>query len=238
MLNKLFIYVSFPFRDGGLGTLLGGAFIISIGEFLQGLGGIIGPYGAIPGLLIKIGALCLCFNYSLQIVRSSYSGSKTLPFWETPSLHLGELIKNLIPIFVGLIYGLILTFLTYLIVVIISNNSFSSLFFFTHIPKYGFYVFFSILFPAIYFLFSVAPDEIQYFLNPIWIKRAIMTTFPYYLFLILAAYLLTLLFVHFKIPLFFIGGFIAWFVKFYFLILFAFIAGRIYSRITLSSNAQ
>lgn len=237
-MNKLVNYILFPFREGGSGALLGGTFIIFLGEFLQKLGGFIGPYGSIPGLIIKIGALCLCFNYSLQIVRSSYSGSKTLPFWETPSLHFGELLKNLIPILISIFYGLFLTSLVYFIVVIVSNKNLSLILFFTHLPRYGFFVFFSIFLPAVYFLFSVAPDDIEYFVNPVWITRVIIKTFPCYLFLTIAAYFLTLLFVYFRIPLIFIGNFITWFVKFYFLILFAFIVGRTYSKLNLSKQAQ
>ncbi len=99
-------YISIPFRDGGLYTLLGGAIALSFGEFLIKLGSnTLGPYGGVPGFLILIGIFCVCFQYSSSVLRAFYSGAKTLPFPKTQSIYFVDLIESLSPIFIGTIYA-------------------------------------------------------------------------------------------------------------------------------------
>ncbi len=233
-MNKVIDYISIPVRNGGFGALLGGTIALFIGEFLQKFGSItIGYYGGIPGFLIKISAFCLCFQYSSQVLRAFHSGAKTLPFWKTPSLNFLQLIESLFSIFISVIYAFVLTLIFYFICVWMSNKSFNFTFFFTHLVNYGFFVFLAIFFPAIFFLSSIAPDDLMVSLNPVLIGQVVIKSLPYYIILVVIAYLLAILFTYFRISLIFIGDFIPWFIKFYFLIFFALITGRIYAKINL-----
>ncbi len=226
-----------PFKHGGLGALLGGTVIIYVGELLEKFGAaMMGYYGAIPGFLIKIGALCLCLGYSSQVLRAVYMGSTEMPYWEISSLDFVDLIEKLLSILMSLIYGIIFTLIFYLISISISGYRINLLFFLTHLNSFGFLLFFSIFFPAIYFWHSLSPDDIIDTLNPVLVFSLIARSMPYYILLILSSCFTLWLFLYLRINLIIIGSFVEYFIKFYFLIFFSLSVAGIFRKTCLETN--
>lgn len=220
-----------PFRQDGLGALLGGTAIIFIGELLEKFGSVtFGYYGAIPGFLIKIGAICLCFGYSSQVLRAVYLNTEEMPDWRITSLDFVNLLENLWSVFISLIYGFIFSLTCYFLLVGASKAENNLLFFLTHLNKFGFLIFTSIFFPAAYFWQSISPDDWPDLLNPVFVFKIIVKSMPMYILLIPISYFIFILFLYWKIKIVIIGSFVAWFIKFYLLLLFSLMAGEIFRK--------
>jgi|GEM_PF-1788821 len=231
------ILLRIPFREGGFGVFLGGSGFIVVGEILEKFGAqVVPPYGSLPGLLIKIGAICMCISYSIKVVRSAYLSEKSLPFWEASTISFSQFIMDIMPVLVSIAYGFLLSLIIFLIS-IYSNNKNDFITFLTNPWNYGLFIFCSILYPAICFLYSIEPEDVAHIINPITIGKAIVNAFPLYIFLIIAALLVINILVYLKILfLSFLGSFIVWFIKFYFLVLLSLIIGKVYAKTSPPEN--
>jgi len=230
-LKKVFYFITLPFREGNLGILLGGTIMIFICELLEYLGSaILGSYGGIPGLLIKICAIALCIDYIYQLTESMYSGEDNFPYWEIRSINFSELLENFIPILVGFIYAIILSFLHYLFFIIFKKFDFSIFYFFTHIKNFGLFFYFSLFFPAIFFISAIEKNNLGAY-NPFIILKIIVNSMPYYIIFTIITFILLVFFINLNIPVKIIGSFIKWFIMLYLLLLYGMITGKIYRKL-------
>jgi hypothetical protein len=103
MENKLKHYFSYPLYQGNIATILAPAILFSLMVFIaEKISGLIGPYGAVPGLLLAVAVVCFSLDYLRQIVKSSTNGETEAPEWKVDRVDIEELFRGVIPIAVTL----------------------------------------------------------------------------------------------------------------------------------------
>lgn len=218
-----------PFQKGGLGSLLGGATILVIAELLQDFGGqILGPYGAVPGFLVKIGVIGLCLDYSMQILRNFYNDGTHLPYWEISSINFIDLLLPYVSVFMAVYYAIFTKLIYQFTESIIKNETFTLALFFNPLLDIKSMIFFAFFFPVIYFYLSLSPEDIGRLFNPVIILQIIIKTLPSYLILIIFIFFFLLISIKLNIRIFLLGPFFSYLLKFYILQVFAIWVGVLF----------
>lgn len=220
-----------PFQKGGIGSLLGGAGMVAVGALLQDFGAqVLGSYGAIPGFLITIGAIGLCLDYAMQIIRAFFNDEGQLPYWKISSVNFADLLLPFLPIFMTIYYTVFVKLVYQFIGSKIINEPFTLSLFFNNLADIKSMIFFATFFPVVYFYLSLSPEGIGALFNPLLILQIIIKMLPSYLLLILFAFCFLIVSIKLNIRLLLLGGFFSYFLKFYLLQVFAILIGMLFNK--------
>lgn len=92
-------YFLYPLYQGNIATILAPAFLFSLMVFImEKMGGLIGAYGVVPGLLLAVAIVCFSLDYLRQIVKSAAHGETEPPEWKVDRVDIEELFRGVIPI--------------------------------------------------------------------------------------------------------------------------------------------
>jgi len=96
-------YFLYPIYQGNIATILAPAILFSLMVFImEKMGGLIGLYGAVPGLLLAVAIVCFSLDYLRQIVKSAANGETEPPEWKIERVDAEELFRGVIPVAVSL----------------------------------------------------------------------------------------------------------------------------------------
>jgi len=127
--QKIKHYFLYPLYQGNIATILAPTLLFSLIIFItQRIGEIVGPYGAIPGLLLAIAIICFSLDYSRQIVKASAHGEMEPPQWNIARIDLEELFRGVKPVAVSFFESLFFAIPINLIISIIMDKNFVSQF--------------------------------------------------------------------------------------------------------------
>ncbi len=96
-------YFLYPVYQGNIATILAPAILFSLMVFIaEKTAGLIGVYGAVPGLLLAVAVVCFSLDYLRQIVKSVAHGETEPPEWKIERIDVEELFRGVIPVAVPL----------------------------------------------------------------------------------------------------------------------------------------
>jgi len=91
-------YFSYPLYQSNIATILVPSLLFVLMVFIsEKIGGLIGFYGAVPGLLLAVAIVCFSLDYIRQIVKSAAHGESEPPEWKIERIDSEEMFRGLIP---------------------------------------------------------------------------------------------------------------------------------------------
>ncbi len=181
MENKYRHYLLYPIREGNIATIIASSILFSLMVFISRVGAnLLGPYGAVPALLLGIAVIGFSMDYLRQITKCAASGETDAPEWKVERVDLEELFRGVIPVAVSffevLFFAIPVNFL-------ISLNIDTS-FFKQFISSWKLLVFipFVILYPINLLSYSIFDDFIIIRLFGILSRNSILKIFTLYTF--------------------------------------------------------
>jgi len=96
-------YFLYPVYQGNIATILAPSILFSLVVLIsQMLASLIGPYGAVPGLLLSVAIVCFSLDYLRQIVKSAAHGDTDPPEWKIDRIDIEEMFRGVAPVAVSL----------------------------------------------------------------------------------------------------------------------------------------
>lgn len=179
MEDKLKNYFSYPLYQGNIATIIAPAILFSLMVFImEKVAGLIGHYGAVPGLLLAVAIVCFSLDYLRRIVKSAAGGETEPPEWNIERIDLEELFRGVIPVAVTIFEVLFLAIPVNFLISFGVDRSFLSQF----IDSWKLLIFvpFVILYPVNLLSYSVFDDFIIIRVLRTLSRNSIMKVFTSY----------------------------------------------------------
>jgi hypothetical protein len=216
-------YFLYPLAGGNIATILAPSVLFSLMIFISRIvAGLLGPYGAVPGLLLAVAVVCFSLDYLRQIVKSASSEETEPPEWKIERIDLEELFRGVIPVAVSLFEALFFAVALIFFISLYMDRGFLRQF----IDSWQLLILapFAILYPVNLLSYGIFDDFIIIRFFKILSKKSILKIFTVHVFSFAA--LLYMIFLPVWENFFFI--LIVFAVVFYLSQIWAYVLGRVY----------
>jgi hypothetical protein len=181
MEDKYSHYLLYPIREGNIATIITPSVLFSLMVFISRLGAkLLGPYGAVPALLVGIAVIGFSMDYLRQITKSAASGETEAPEWKIEKVDIEELFRGVIPVAVTFFEVLFFAIPVNFFISINKNTGFFSQF--IVFWKLLIFIPFVVLYPINLLSYSIFDDFVIIRFFGILSKNSILKIFTLYAF--------------------------------------------------------